>query len=244
MQTLTRRLTALALSLSLPLTACAAADRPRPLTEAEITRLSAMRLGNRTDQVAAVFAQVRAGDSVDEVRGWVDWRQRLLYLAVDGADPRLMQMVPGLVAVRRGAVKGAPPLPAPQDRWRVHRLSPAPGQFAEAVERLGLVLLSLAADRPENPVLLRRAGAAWLRSDRVGPVEVDVFRGPAAPGRIPDTPTTVPYHVAAPTSLGTIRYWVDHGARLRRAELLSGTVVDFDRTTQARLTPVAAIRPR
>lgn len=52
----------------------------------------------------------------------------------------------------------------------------------EPTDRLLLMVLNLASDRPENPQLLRRNQAHWMRSDTRDGIAVEVYRGPR-PGR-------------------------------------------------------------
>ncbi len=193
----------------------------RAVSEAEAQRLAVMRLADRTDQVAGVRAQVRAGDGMLRVRGWVDWRRSLVYLRYSGVAEGLVQATPRLMAVRAVPLSGdEPPLPPPLDGWEVHRVA---GRPLGPIGTVTGMLLSLGADGPDNPVLLRDQGAAWLGHEDLHGTPVDVFRGPAAAG--------------SERTTGTIRYAIDARARLHRLEWDGGRI-EFDRRDRARITPV------
>jgi hypothetical protein len=197
------------------------APAARAISETEAQRLAVMRLADRTDQVAGVRAEVRAGDGSLKVRGWVDWKRSLVYLRYSGAASGLVQATPRLLAIRTlPPTAEKPPLPPPPDGWELHRVT---GRPLGPIGTITGMLLSLGADRPDNPVLLRDQGAAWLGREDVGGATVDVFRGPATTG--------------SGRATGTIRYGLDAKARLHRLEWDEGRI-DFDRRDRPRITPI------
>lgn len=191
-------------------------DAPRQLTEAEAQRLATVRLANRTDGGAAVRTTIVQNGERLAVSGWIDWRRPVVYLAVSGERKALVQAVPGGVAVLEpadAAADGMPPIPLPPGTWAARPLvldRPATG-----FDTLAGVLLALAADRPENPQLLRQQGAAWLGRDG----SLEIYRGPGA-GK-------------GGSSGGRTKYWLDERSRLHRLELnpTSGQrmTVEFER---------------
>ena len=94
--------------------------------------------------------------------------------------------------------------PAPTEGWQVRAMRRAGSELDSALR----LLVDLAADRPENPRLLRRSTARWLRSDAVDGVVVDVLEEPAA-------------------GESRLRYWVDADGRLRRVEARLGGRRDY-----------------
>lgn len=74
--------------------------------------------------------------------------------------------------------------PMPDIGWQVRPIRERGSELDGALR----LLVNLGSDRPENPQLLLRSTARWLRSDQVADATVDVFEGPGkgtrrTPGR-------------------------------------------------------------
>jgi hypothetical protein len=223
----------------------------RPLSAAEADRLAGMRQRNWRDARAGVRASIGTGADQLWLAGWVDWRRPMVYLAATssgraGAEPQLLQAVPGLVATRpaTAAVAGPdpwPPVDPPAGGWRVRSPGTAgpPGAPADpgTLDALAVLLLTITASELDAPQLLAGSEARWLRADRVAGHRVDVLLGPAVPPSQPPPGPTVPGR-APDLSLagmgGAVQYWLDHQARLHRLAtmLATGTPahVELDRT--------------
>ena len=147
------------------------------------------------------------------------------YAAVNNEDGSLglVWWSESTIATREQPVDDAT-LPIPVDGWASGPLDPANSSFTNILSVIG----ALGSDRPENPLLLRQSDAAWLRSDTIGDLAVDVFAGPSSatgdgqPGATaePGDPQTAP------------RYWLDDTGLMHRVELRLGgssawTTVDF-----------------
>ncbi|WP_018348176.1 hypothetical protein [Longispora albida] len=210
--------------------ACSSGDEQRPLNTAEAERLATVRLGNHTDKESGFTAKLTDTGRSVSLRGWIDWRQSLVYGRLEGGASGLVQSRPGVVATRAGQFDKAP-FPPPAGDWNVR---PARTGGRMALDTVLAVLFELSADRPENLQLLQQNGAAWLREDKVGGVDVDVFLGPRTAG--PGGQTRAPGE--------GLRYWVDDGGRLRRLEARAAgepVTIDFDRGDRPALTAVPVL---
>ncbi|MFB9239017.1 hypothetical protein ACFFWC_26400 [Plantactinospora siamensis] len=224
-------------------------DGTRPLTAAEARRLGAMWPTNLRDGTVVVHATLNRSGRPVRLGGWVDWRRRLGYLAVDGPgagpDRGLVQAAPGVLAHRPPPVPagrpGLPPPAPPADGWQVRRLAPA----ARDLDALLALLFGLATDR-DGADMLARVPARWLKPDRIDGLPVDVLLGPALP-EAPGGPAG--QLTPAPSGLaelgGPVRYWLDRDARLHRLEAtLPGAVparVDLDRPASPEMIILNAI---
>ncbi|MET8359619.1 hypothetical protein [Micromonospora sp. NPDC005171] len=224
----------------------------RPLTVPESERLAAVRVTNLRDLRAGVRVTAGTGATRIELVGWVDWSRSLLYLDVGGpgagAERGLLQRSGRVLVVRPDPAAvptpAAPPLVAPEDRWRLHRLAPG-AQLAPVLD----LLLDLAADRPDTPTRTAPSnGARWIARETVPAGPLDVIQAPL--------PTGTP---AASTSVGTpgaatpapdeqTRYWLDQDARLHKlVTRLPGAgpvTLIFNRADRPTLRPVDALGGR
>lgn len=260
-----------------------AADTARPLSSAEAVRLAGMRLRNFRDGRSGVRATIGPPGREVRLSGWVDWRQPLAYLSVvspavptagpppgdstDGLVTGLIQAVPGVVAVReatdhlsaepttatRAPAFAPPPVPPPDDGWRVRPMALADPARAPLDAFVGL-LLTTASPGPDDADVLSRSSSRWIRRDLVRGVPVDVLLGPAVPPAIPADAAPTDAAPAsgepsgalpAPRSLaamgGAVRYWLDAGSRLHRLEALlaHGLPVRADLLRADRSAPTA-----
>lgn len=174
---------------------------PRLITQDEANRLSTIRFSNYRAGTLAVSGAVVQAQTAISVSGWLDMKRHRGYAMIapdGGGTPFFALWSDSQVAARNADGQLAPPLPPPADGWDLTTLSAQTSTLAAGQ----LLLLQLAADRPENPQLLISNRAQWVRSDTLGGVQVDVFDGPLGVG----------------ATVSNIRYWVDPTDRLVRVE--------------------------
>lgn len=222
-RTLLASATALLLSLLVACTPPAEAS-VRPLTDSEAERLAVVRFRNFDAGVRAIEARIPGTEAGElTLDGWFDFTQHAGYVSASAEESLgLVWWNDATIATRETPVDEAP-LPAPSDGWISGPLDPSSTALTTALTLIG----SLGADRPENPQLLRQSDAAWVRSDRIDGVDVDVFAGPSSDRETPALSS------AGPATGGErTRYWVDADGVLRRFEARLGetdewTVVDL-----------------
>ncbi|MBG6106298.1 hypothetical protein IW249_006712 [Micromonospora vinacea] len=224
----------------------------RPLTVAESERLAAVRVTNLRDLRAGVRVTAGTGATRIELVGWVDWSRSLLYLDVGGpgagAERGLLQKSGPVLVIRPDPAAvptpAAPPLVAPEDRWRLHRLAPR-AQLAPVLD----LLLDLAADRPDTTTRTApSSGARWIARETVPAGALDVIQAPLARG-LPAASTAIGTPGAAtPAPDGQTRYWLDQDARLHKlVTRLPGAgpvTMIFNRADRPTLRPVDALGGR
>ncbi|MEU1590949.1 hypothetical protein [Micromonospora sp. NPDC005710] len=220
----------------------------RPVTVAEDERLAAVRVTNLRDLRAGVRVTAGTGATRIELAGWVDWSRSLLYLDVGGpgagAERGLLQKSGPVLVIRPDPAAvptpAAPPLVAPEDRWRLHRLVPG-AQLAPVLD----LLLNLAADRPDATSRAAASPAArWVARETVPAGPVDVIQA-SLPSGTPAAGTASP---AMPGTDGQTRYWLDQDARLHKlVTRLPGAgpvTMIFNRADRPTLRPVDALGGR
>lgn len=202
-----------AVALLAVLTGCAAPgpDAARPVTEEESQTLALVRFNNfdaGARRMTATFDDRGHDLTLD---GWVDYTTHtgLALLRVDGAPDRQLVWDGAYVATRPTNLTGAPAVPADLGGWDATALDAQ----ATPLQALLIVLASLGADRPENPLLLQQGGALWLREDSIDDRPVTVFTGPSD-GAVLDG-------VVDPEA-ASVRYWVDGDGLLVRFEVRLG----------------------
>jgi hypothetical protein len=185
---------------ALLLAGCAAQAEPHALTNDEAERLALVRYLNYEAGLSAVRATIPTGAGTLVLTGRVDFVAHVGHAELttsgrtDPASTGILQWNPGLIAFHAGHGQTADD-PLPSDGWQLRRLRSKGAELDVVL----LVLLNLSNDRPDNPQLLRQSTARWLRADTVSGTPVDVFAGPADPGRT-----------------ARLTYWVDHDGKLRR----------------------------
>lgn len=210
-------------------------NRPTKLTAKQLTQLSQMRAHNYLAGGGMItIAMPLATDELLSAVGWIDWRDRTLYVTVrnnkgTGPDATLRADTDGVTM--RGSIDGSDdanspagqaspgtsptpraPLAVPslhpgKDGW--HRDSWASREDAYGETDLDAILnelLALSAPVIDSPAALKPV-ASRLRSDTVGGVPVTVYeiRKPSEGGIKP--------------GLGRLRYWVAASGQLLRLEL-------------------------
>jgi hypothetical protein len=223
-----RRWLAVAALALLPalLAACAQTPDAHPLSDAESERLAVARFRNFDAGVRSIDVQLpESSVGTITITGWFDWGNGAGYAAVNNEDGSLglVWWSESAIATREQPVDAAT-FPIPVDGWASGPLDPANSSFTNILS----VIVALGTDRPENPLLLRQSDAAWLRSDTIGDIAVDVFAGPSGAtgddqsgsSAQPGDPQTAP------------RYWLDDTGLMHRVELRLGgssawTTVDF-----------------
>ncbi|MFC0629185.1 hypothetical protein [Kribbella deserti] len=219
------------LLVCLGLAGCGRAAEPepapasRPVSVAEAERLAVVRFNNY-DRRWAAFRMTVPGDPRFELDGRVDWGGHLGYARISSptAGTGLIKWSLGSLAIRTGAVAGLPGR-APADGWRVRPLQASRSSLDVALA----LVLNLAADRPENPLLLRQNGARWVGTTTTGGQSLDIFTGPAEGGRE-----------------SKLKYYVDATGRLHRFDAaLVGSIepvtVQLTDTTAMAIPPLPAL---
>ena len=202
------------------LAACTQTPEPHALTDAESERLAVARFRNFDAGVRTIEVQLpESSAGTITLTGWFDWASGAGYAAVTNEDGSLglVWWSESTIATREQPVD-EPLLPIPADGWASGPLDPANSPFTNILSVVG----ALGSDRPENPLLLRQSDAAWLRTDSIGDIAVDVFTGPS--GSTGDESSGEPE--TAP------RYWLDDTGLMHRVELRLGgssawTTVNF-----------------
>lgn len=162
---------------------------PRPLTAAEAERLSVARFNNYDEGVLAFELTLTAEGEHYDLTGRVDYREHLAYAIVDNRTQALRSLLQANLATVATREHDSDRLPTepPDDGWQRRPLAPRDRVVDAALS----LLLSLGADRPENPVLLRQNGAQWYGETTIGATPVDEMSGPDTA----DGPTRVRYFV-------------------------------------------------
>ncbi|GHD68484.1 hypothetical protein GCM10010317_072800 [Streptomyces mirabilis] len=182
---------------------------------AEVTvRLPAAETGDGTITVRAVVDHhvhraVGAYEIVDDTRtvqGLLAWDLEDIAVArppaaAPGAEPgrtTARPPAPDIVTTAAQAVRRAGTLK--REEWTRRPYSTAP------LDRALRLVVSVAADRPDNAALLARSGPLWLRDERLDGHGYGVFSGPRP----------APSASASPADDSTLTYWIDTDGTLRR----------------------------
>ncbi|MFF0153296.1 hypothetical protein [Micromonospora sp. NPDC005203] len=178
----------------------------RPLTLAEGERLAALRVTNLRDLRAGVRVTAGVDATRIELVGWVDWSRSLLYLDVGGpgagAERGLLQRAGSVLVIRPDPAAvptpAAPPLVPPEDRWRLHRLTPG-ASLGPVLD----LLLGLAADRPDADPAAAGNAARWIARDTMAGGPVDLLQAPLLTGTPAAGSTTAGSTAAGSTTAGS-----------------------------------------
>lgn len=213
------------------LTGCGESSKgPRELTTEESERLAVARFNNYDRHYAPFTLQTTVQDQQLFIKGRVDFQDHLAYGSITTSDQPPSY---GLImwnftkkALLQSDGAELPQEPPADKAWEVQPMETrAPFDIALSL------LPTLAADRPENPLLLRQNGAQWIGSETVDGVTVDLLTGPGADNKPSDRVT----------------YYVTPEGKLLRvlAKLASSadpTVIDILPGEAAELTPIAQLR--
>jgi hypothetical protein len=176
----------------------------RPVTTAQAERLAAIRYKDYNRGVIPVRLALHVGDQDLAIAGDVDMRKQIGYatFGATGAESSagLMQWTMKAIALLPNGATSMT-IPPPQDGWTTRPLDPSASRLDAALA----IVLDLSADRPENPLLLRQNGAAYLRTETLRGHTVDVFRGPSVRSESPSSGTP-----------SRLTYFVDRSAILHR----------------------------
>lgn len=213
-------------SIPLLLAACTPTPETHSLTDAESERLAVARFRNFDAGVRSIDVQLpESSAGTITLTGWFDWANGAGYAAASNEDGSLglVWWSESTIATREQPVD-EPILPIPVDGWASGPLDPANSSFTNILS----VIVALGSDRPENPLLLRQSDAAWLRTDTIGDLAVDVFAGPS--GSTGDDSAGESGQAGDPQTAP--RYWLDDTGLMHRVELRLGgssewTTVDF-----------------
>ncbi|MCQ8193064.1 hypothetical protein [Streptomyces rugosispiralis] len=206
-------------------------DKPHPpvsattapaLTNPQAELLALTRFTNYRRGAARVTADIPVQGHPARLTGRLDWRHATGLAVLNGNGGvlehgrHLLRWDRTTVSVRRDWTGHLPSHP-PRHGWARRALTTR----ASTIDTTLLLLLNLAADRPDNARLLLHSGARRLGSEELAGVPVTVFAGPSTPtprGAAPDPARAAPVP-------GHTRYWIDAGGRLRRfsARLGGGT---------------------
>jgi hypothetical protein len=211
---------------------------PRTVSVAEADRLAVMRYRNYESRGRSVMLTVPTVAGTISIRGSVDFRSHVGYGVIEGdgqssSTRGLVQWTLRSIAEHPLAEAPAtPPAVPPARGWIGRALAPK----ASALDSALLLVLNLAANRPDNAQLLRQHGATWLRSTTIRSTRVDVLAGPAPSGPLQPDAT----HQA-------LRYWLGRDGTLYRVESSGATaaravIVDLGGTPFVPVTPVRGLR--
>lgn len=200
----------------------------RRVTSEEAELLATTRYRNVDTGSRPFHAVIEATEYSLQLDGWVDFQSLLGYAQ---ATELLPPDTPGTHARGTGAMlwtqsttgiieqqpagKGMPALPIPSPEhpgWSSRALDAE----SSIVDAFALLMLSLGADRPDNPLLVQQTGALWLGDDEVDGTPVTVFAAPQS-----DEP--VEQDEALDAEESTLRLWVDDEGLLLRAEIWLGS---------------------
>lgn len=183
---------------------------PREVTTDEAERLSLVRMNNYDQQSSGFTMSMGSDGKKMWFEGRVDFREHLGYanVLIDGQPSTyaLLQWNFATVAAADAQSQQLPEQPPERAPWQPRKLEPNSSAFDTGLA----LVLNLAADRPENPVLLRQNGAQWHGKAKVGEEEVDVFSGPGEDNTVSDN----------------LLYFVDDDSQLRKV------VADLPRTEE------------
>lgn len=183
---------------------------PRKVTTEEAERLSQVRMNNYDQQSSAFTMSMSSEGKKTWLEGRVDFREHLGYanVLIDGPPDSyaLLQWDFKTVVAATAQSQELPEQPPEQVPWQPRKLEPSSSTFDTGLS----LVLNLAADRPENPVLLQQNGAQWHGKAEVGGAEVDVFSGPGEDNTVSDK----------------LLYFVDEEAHLRKI------IADLPRTQE------------
>lgn len=158
---------------------------PRLLTMAEAERFAVSRFNNYDRHRVPFTMQLTVRGQRFFLAGRVDFRDHLGYanFLTEGRPPRhfLLQWTLRQKAALQVSGAALPDRP-PSGRWLVQGLDPDRSGLDVALA----LLLNLADDRPENPLLLLQNGAQWVGEDNLDGVRVDRFTGPGGDYRPSD----------------------------------------------------------
>ncbi|WP_035803575.1 hypothetical protein [Kitasatospora mediocidica] len=197
----------------------------RPVTMDEASRLALSRLDlYQASPVTVTLTAAEGGGVVLRVSGVVDYRTHHAVGSYrttgasgssgSSASPS-GQLDHGLIVWDTDGLGLAPALdgsPPWQQAEHIPRSGWSPRSYTTDPLDAGLqLLLSLGADRPDNPLLLAQSGARWLGRDRIDGRDYDKLSGPRAEGT---TPGTGPDGGKSP-----LTYWVDGNGGLRRVTM-------------------------
>ncbi|MFD8826131.1 hypothetical protein ACFV1C_27730 [Streptomyces sp. NPDC059605] len=203
-------------------------EGPRPVTLDEAQRLALARFTMYEAGTVKVDATVKSGGGTTTVHGLVDYRTRHAVgryaatragstesgmiawdatgLAVvsdpaSASGPAAAHGADGMAAIVRAAAAAKP------RSWSPRAYT---GDPLDSTLRL---MMSLAADRPENPQLLTQSGPRHLREETLGGTAYAVLSGPRRSGGARD-------------SRSALTYWVDGEGRLGRMEARIASLPD------------------
>jgi len=197
------------------------AGEARAVTTDEAQLLAATRFHNFDAGVRTVAFALEEGGGSSGFTGWVDYANGVGYgRLATASDTRLLLWNSDVVGSHPTDAATAP-LPIPDadrlaDAWTGGALTPSESRLHTMLVMLG----SLGADRPDNPLLLQQSGALWLGERRLDGREVTVFAGPPSDEALPAGATADP-------DAASVRYWVDATGLLVRLDVRLGGGADW-----------------
>ncbi|MFI0780353.1 hypothetical protein [Streptomyces sp. NPDC021212] len=181
------------------------------LTTPQAELLALTRFTNYRRGAAQVTADIPVQGHLARLTGHLDWRHRtgLAILKGNGGilehGRHLLRWDHTTVSVQHNWTGHLPTRP-PRHGWARRALTTR----ASTIDTTLLLLLNLAADRPDNARLLLRSGARRLGDEKVAGTPVTLFAGPSV------TTSQAAAPEAGRTAEGRTRYWIDADGRLRR----------------------------
>lgn len=217
------------LCLAAVVAACGSSDPDGPgtsgkataLTQQQAELLATVRFRNFDAGVRAITITIPArtgqeSSSGGRIAGWMDFVGHVGFAsAQQGGDELGLLLWNGQRVAVNESSPGPAVLPVPEDGWRSDQLDPTASPMTQSLA----IVLSLASDRPENPLLLRQSDAAYLRADEIDGRPVTVIAGPSQAAS-----TTSASETPGPPDSNRVRYWIDEdGILLRLQAKLPGT---------------------
>lgn len=158
-------------------------DAPKPLTASQAALLAVVQFNAHRAGMLAVRGTVADKAQSVTINGWINTAKATGYALVDApqaAHPGAFLTEWNAEQVRaQDTTATAAPLPPPTSGWQSATLNPKASTLAAAQ----VLLVSLAANRPDNPQLLVQSNARFLGTGTVNGTAVSIMSGPVLKGQ-------------------------------------------------------------
>lgn len=234
-----RKLSGIAAILVLLLTACGQQDsgeldpdEARPVTSGEAERLAISQFNNFDAGIRSVEATVTEAGSTYSFYGWFDYTEHFgygelthVYEESHAEEAALLLWDEAVISLSSSYTPTGedPPLPAPditdpEPAWGSGSLTPDESRL----HTLLIIVGSLGAERPDNPLLLQQGGALYLGDAAIegSSEELTVFAGPG-----PEEEVTAGEEIDPQEA--TTRFWIDENGIMHRVDIRLGGSKDW-----------------